>query len=112
MVAAYNERASTGLLPSHCSAVRGNLLAEEPYLFNAAGDKDASALREPAYNDFDALIVGLGFHHFDRYAASIAYLAQRVKAGGVVGIVDLFGEKAVRGLCFSFAASCPASVVH
>lgn len=83
MVAAYNERMSTESLPSHMttppSAAEGNLFAREP----------TPSLSEEGYSDFDVAAVGLGFHHFENPALSVQRLAERLRPGGVVFIIDL-----------------------
>ncbi|KAF2421240.1 S-adenosyl-L-methionine-dependent methyltransferase [Tothia fuscella] len=94
MTKTYNTRSQTGLLPPHCSAITGNLLSSQPYIINSSSnEKEFDALSKAEFNDFDAVVVGMGFHHFDRYADSIKGLGERVKVGGTVGIVDLFGGR-------------------
>ena len=39
--------------------------------------------------EFDLAIVGMGFHHFEHLELSLRRLAERVKKGSVVAIVDL-----------------------
>lgn len=99
MINAYNERITSGVLPSTCSpAVQGNLLAEKPYIINAEGEQDTTLITDPKFNDFDLCIVGLGFHHFDDYVGSLRKLSERVKKGGLVGIVDLYPNAEVCAL--------------
>lgn len=86
MVQRYNDIAASGLLapgiPSH--AVVGNLMLPDSEI-------DAS-LRTPDMYGFDLVAVGLGFHHFADAAGSIVKLAERLKPGGVVLIIDLCDE--------------------
>jgi len=57
-------------------ATVGNLLAE---------DVDPAL---DAYKEYDVAAVGLGFHHFSDSERCLRRLAQRVKEGGVVLILD------------------------
>lgn len=82
-------------------ALEGNLLSSPPWLVlpadggGAAGRGGRIEMREQELmareelNDFDAVIVGLGFHHFEDWSGALGKLSKRVKKGGVVGIVDL-----------------------
>jgi ubiquinone/menaquinone biosynthesis C-methylase UbiE len=75
------------------SAVTGNLLASTPWLVSQETSLNEEELsRNSEYNNFDAVIVGLGFHHFDDWAFALEKLSRRVKKGGVVGIVDLIPD--------------------
>jgi SAM-dependent methyltransferase len=83
--------------PSTHTALVRNLLAELPWI----GSKETGTLGEgdlekEEFNNFDAVIVGLGFHHFDNWAGALRKLSERVKKGGVVGIVDLVPDVDVR----------------
>jgi SAM-dependent methyltransferase len=91
MAEEYNSRSRDAGTADSASAVQGNLLADEPYIMTDAssGEKVLGVEREARFNDFDAVIVGLGFHHFSDYAGSLEKLKLRVKVGGVVGIIDL-----------------------
>jgi SAM-dependent methyltransferase len=98
MVATYNENAQSSGIPREVThAVHGNLLDEKPYLVKEDGERtdDQSFLRDPGFNDFDAVIVGLGFHHFENFTRCLKKLSERVKPGGRVGIVDLFPKEGV-----------------
>jgi SAM-dependent methyltransferase len=88
MVAEYNERSEKAGTTDIASAIQGNLLGDEPYV-TRDGSKDLDIEGNPKLNDFDAVIVGLGFHHFSDWTGSLQKLALRVKPGGVVGIIDL-----------------------
>ena len=58
------------------SAVVGNFLSEPA----------TPAVEE--YRDYDVAAVGLGFHHFHDSALVLGRLAERVRAGGLVVILD------------------------
>lgn len=74
MVAQYNERMQRDEI--NATAVRGNLLV----------DTVDSSLDE--HTGFDVAFVGLGFHHFSDSKKCLIRLRERVKAGGVVVILD------------------------
>jgi len=104
MAAEFNRRfRDAGVPASAAVATQGNLLADEPYITDfATGEKHTDFATNPKFNDFDAAIVGLGFHHFQDWAGSLRKLGDRVKKGGVVGIVDLVPSEQVCGsfLCW------------
>ncbi|KAK4248721.1 methyltransferase [Corynascus novoguineensis] len=80
-VAAYNARAENqGLSPSEMYAYQGNLCAPD--------DPNPPALASPEFSNFDIAAVGLGFHHFDDPALAARRLAERLKTGGVLLILD------------------------
>lgn len=91
MVAEYNERSEKAGTKGVAYAVQGNLVGEEAYVIRAGGDghKSHDHAKDEEFNGFDAVIVGLGFHHFEDWKGSLRKLAQRVKPGGVVGIIDM-----------------------
>jgi hypothetical protein len=99
MVSTFNSRAlDAGLDASMCHAVVGNLFDAEPYIVdNESGKKidGQNFLDDPKFKDFDVCIVGLGFHHFDNFVRCLRILSERVKKGGVVGIVDLLPKEGV-----------------
>lgn len=68
----------------------GNLLATPPWI---GSQEQALSEEELAnnelYNGYDAVVIGLGFHHFVKWAEALEKLSHRVKKGGVIGIVDL-----------------------
>ncbi|KAF2479679.1 S-adenosyl-L-methionine-dependent methyltransferase [Neohortaea acidophila] len=80
MVQLYNqEAASAGLQPEQVRAVAGDLFADEvPAELNTA-----------EFYNFDVIVVGLGFHHFENPVLAIQRLSERLKAGrGVLMIID------------------------
>lgn len=87
MVSRYNELASTSEIPSvrNSRAIEGNLLTDS---------KPAAEFNGPEYHNFDIAAVGGGLHHFDDPTKAIARLAQRLKVGGVLLIVDFVEEAA------------------
>ena len=93
MVAEYNSRSEAAGTTKIASAIQGNLLGDEPYItkVSSSGETERSTAidSDASLQDFDAAVVGLGFHHFSDYVGSLRKLAQRVKPGGVVGIIDL-----------------------
>ena len=62
------------------STVAGNMLTEE---------EPAANLREKHLYDFDIAAVGFGFHHFGSPTLCIQRLAERLKPGGTILIVDV-----------------------
>lgn len=77
----YNASAlNQGIPPSEMHAVVGNLIdpSSEP----------PAHLSGPEFHDFDIAVVGLGFHHFDDPGLATKRLAERLKVGGVLMIVD------------------------
>lgn len=81
MVKEYNTSArNQGIPESEMLAVQGNLLdANKPSPLELAGKE---------FFEFDIAAVGLGFHHFDDPALAAKRLAERLKTGGVLFIVD------------------------
>jgi len=61
-------------------AYQGNLCAPD--------DPNPPALASPEFYNFDIAAVGLGFHHFDKPALAARRLAERLKTGGVLLILD------------------------
>lgn len=84
MVATYNARAENqGLTAEEMHAYQGNLCsASDPH-------PEAFTSQEKFHN-FDIAAVGLGFHHFDDPALAAKRLAERLKPGGVLLILDFF----------------------
>ncbi|KAK4102782.1 methyltransferase-like protein [Parathielavia hyrcaniae] len=81
MVATYNMRAENqGLFPAEMRAYQGNLCVPD--------DPNSAAFASPEFLNFDVAAVGLGFHHFDDPALAARRLAERLRAGGVLMIVD------------------------
>lgn len=81
MVNEYNASVQNqGIPASEMRAVLGNLID--------ASDPNPAALSGPEFHDFDIAVVGLGFHHFDDPALAAQRLAERLKKGGVLMIVD------------------------
>jgi len=95
MVSTYNSKAAAaGLDHATCHAHEGNLLVEEPYVVAEDGKRHQGFSNEH-FNQFDACIVGLGFHHFENYATCLRTLSERVKSGGTIGIIDLLPKEGV-----------------
>jgi len=81
MAATYNARAENqGLTASEMHAYQGNLC--DPM------DPNPAALAAPEFSNFDIAAVGLGFHHFDDPSLAARRLAERLKTGGVLMILD------------------------
>ncbi|KAK3080313.1 hypothetical protein LTS18_002508 [Coniosporium uncinatum] len=78
---------ASGLPSSHITAVVGDLLSTPP--------TENVCTRE--FHDFDLAAIGLGFHHFGDQAAALQRLAERLRPGGVVLIVDLRGDHPMHG---------------
>ncbi len=81
MVKEYNTSArNQGIPETEMQAFQGNLIdPEQPSPASLAG-------KEFFY--FDIVAVGLGFHYFDHPALAAKRLAERLKKGGVLMIVD------------------------
>jgi SAM-dependent methyltransferase len=69
-----------GLAPSEMHAYQGNLCVPD--------DPNPAALTAPEFSEFDIAAVGLGFHHFDDPSLAARRLAERLKTGGVLMILD------------------------
>lgn len=84
MVDRYNEIVKTSG-GSHATiyAVVGDFLTTE---------RPPASLDTPDLQDFDIAAVGLGFHHFDSPSLAVHRLAERLKPGGVILIVDFVAE--------------------
>ncbi|KAK4153714.1 methyltransferase [Chaetomidium leptoderma] len=81
MVATYNTRAENqGLAASEMHAYQGNLC--DP------ADPSPAAFTSAEFSNFDVAAVGLGFHHFDDATLAARRLAERLKVGGVLVILD------------------------
>ncbi|EGS22689.1 uncharacterized protein CTHT_0011620 [Thermochaetoides thermophila DSM 1495] len=72
--------ANMGLAPSEMRAYQGNLCVPD--------DPNPAAFSGPEFFNFDIVAVGLGFHHFDDPALAARRLAERLKDGGVLTILD------------------------
>jgi len=95
MVLVYNRNAQNqGLPPEFMSASIGNLI--DP------ADPSPADFRGEEWFNFDLAVVGLGFHHFEDPALAAARLAERLRPGGVLMIIDFMphahhGEIEVEG---------------
>lgn len=67
----------------------------QAYQGNLADPTDPSptAFADAKFFDFDVAGVGLGFHHFDKPDLASKRLAERVKTGGVLFIIDFVAHK-------------------
>lgn len=81
MVNEYNKSVENqGIPQSEMFAYVGNLL--DPT------NPSPASLSGPKFYNFDIAAVGLGFHHFDNPAFAAKQLAERLKPGGVLMIID------------------------
>jgi SAM-dependent methyltransferase len=81
MVSVYNRNAhNQGLTPDFMAASVGNLL--DP------ADPSPADFQGEEWLNFDLAVVGLGFHHFEDPTLAAARLAERLKPGGVLMIID------------------------
>ncbi|KAF4461039.1 2-heptaprenyl- -naphthoquinone [Fusarium albosuccineum] len=69
--------------------------SRKAYQGNLADPSDASpaSLSEDRFFNFDVAGVGLGFHHFDKPELASKRLAGRLKAGGVLFIIDFVAHE-------------------
>ncbi len=90
MVSRFNELAVNSEIPSvqKARAIEGNLLTDE--------DPPAE-LNGPELHNFDIVAVGGGLHHFPDPAKAVGRLAQRLKVGGVLLILDFIEEEKEQG---------------
>ncbi|KAI9056035.1 hypothetical protein LZ554_000967 [Drepanopeziza brunnea f. sp. 'monogermtubi'] len=90
MVNEYNTAAlNQGISESEMHATRGNLID--------ANNPNPPELAGKEFFDFDIAAVGLGFHHFDDPALAAKRLAERLKKGGVLMIIDFVPHSHVLG---------------
>jgi SAM-dependent methyltransferase len=84
MVERYNARIAE-LGPAHKStrAVVGNLLSNPASPCTLEGNR---------YHGFDLITVGAALHHFANAATAVERLAERLRAGGIVYIQDMFDD--------------------
>lgn len=87
MIERFNELAEESNIPSvhQARAVEGDLLADPS---PAADD-----LNGPDFHGFSIAAVGLGAHHFHDPSKAIGRLAQRLKPGGILMIVDFVEDE-------------------
>ena len=85
MVERFNELAVLSDITSvrKARAIVGNILTDQSLPVELDG---------PELHNFDVVAVGGGLHHFDDPAAAVGRLAQRLKVGGVLLIVDFIEE--------------------
>lgn len=86
MVDAYNAKAKfEGLWPDKRAAHVGNLIQpSDPSPSDFAGDE---------FYGFDAAGVGAGFHHFEDCDLAARRLAERLRPGGVLFVLDFMPEQ-------------------
>lgn len=84
MVERFNELAALSEIAPvrKARAIVGNLLT----------DQSPPELDGPELHNFDVIAIGAALHHFDDPAKAIGRLAQRLKVGGVLLIVDFVEE--------------------
>lgn len=85
MIERFNALAASSEIPSvrKARAIEGNLLT---------GQEPVNELNGPELHDFDIAAIGGGLHHFNNPANAIGRLAQRLKVGGILLIVDFVEE--------------------
>lgn len=87
MVQRYNDIFSSSTSPPFVArAIEADLLSSDSS--STSTTETGTEIVAIANNDFDLAVVGLGFHHFHDPAHALQVLAQKVRVGGVVGIVD------------------------
>jgi SAM-dependent methyltransferase len=106
MVKVYNAQAQSQVSTNHQSitwawarrlqypnSMQGS--SRQAYQGNLADPKDPSptAFANSKFFDFEVAGVGLGFHHFDKPDLASKKLAERLKPGGVLFIIDFVAHK-------------------
>ncbi|KAF8848660.1 methyltransferase-like protein [Acephala macrosclerotiorum] len=90
MVKEYNISAlNQGIPETEMAAYQGNLISPD--------DPSPISFSGPEFFDFDIAVVGLGFHHFDNPGLAAKRLAERLKKGGVLMIVDFLPHEHFHG---------------
>ena len=70
----------------------GKLLAPQARVGNFFSDTPDDSLQGDEFHNFDLAVVGLGFHHFPSHVVALQRLAERLKIGGVLLILDFTPE--------------------
>ncbi|KAG7291526.1 hypothetical protein NEMBOFW57_001545 [Staphylotrichum longicolle] len=83
-VQSENAQTKTGLAASEMHAYQGNLCVPD--------DPSPAAFATPEFSNFDVAAVGLGFHHFDDPSLAARRLAERLKTGVFLVILDFFSH--------------------
>lgn len=92
MVSVYNNTARSSNLPTTIAhAIIGNLLSPNPS--DQPKPSPANGITEADLYNFDIAAIGLGFHHFHDHEGAIAKLAERLRPGGVLLIIDFTEER-------------------
>ena len=89
MVSRYNDIFSTSSTTSATSSTptaTTKFKAIEADLLSASAT--SNSIEAVSDDNFDLAVVGLGFHHFHNPVYALKVLKEKVKVGGVVGIVD------------------------
>ena len=85
MVARYNEAVrAAGILPEQMSAVRADIMADDPN----------SPLAAPDYHNFDLAVVSMALHHIENPRELLTRLVRLLKAGGVLVVIDWLPDAA------------------
>ncbi len=84
MVNEYNKAAHAQNISSKMHAIIGNLL--DP------NDPSSSHLAGKEFFNFDIAVVSGGFHHFDDPSLAASRLAERLKPGGVLLVLDFMAS--------------------
>ena len=97
MVERYNELAASSEIASvkKARARVGNILTTNSD--SSSSSSDDESLNGAEFWNFDIAAVGGGLHHFDDPAEAIRRLAERLRDGGVLLIVDFVEEEAGHG---------------
>jgi SAM-dependent methyltransferase len=86
MVQEYNTSASNqGIPESEMKAYIGNLI---PTSTSSSESEELEGFSGPEFHDFDVAAIGMGFHHFTDPPLAAKRLAERLKTGGVLFILD------------------------
>ena len=85
MISRFTSLSATSEIPSvrNAHAIQGNLLTDPA---------TPAELNGPEFHEFDVAAVGGGLHHFDDPGKAIGRLAQRLRVGGVLLILDFVDE--------------------
>ncbi|KAI1120229.1 S-adenosyl-L-methionine-dependent methyltransferase [Nemania abortiva] len=86
MVDAYNRLArQLGVAPQRMSAVQGNVLDDQ---HDDGSGSNSTVINGPDFSEVDAVFMTMALHHIQDPVTLLSRIAQRLKPGGVLVVVD------------------------